>query len=217
MEKGKITLEIENISDEITHSIVLDFKQAFEQLINNPIFDMSRIDEIHSKTWDVDLCKIKLIDLKEEIELNSTKSMDNHLAVTKYLKNRAYKKYKKEKTYDYTWDELPIGDYYIFSDDSYYTIDLSSDIGSFGYNESFFRKKYNCGENLFFCSIQKYNGKICSDNTKLDKSLSFIYDADNQKIVDILDLSIFFDNPKEKYNLTKERINSGWRLRKSGI
>lgn len=214
MEKKKRTLEIEDISDEATHSIVLDFKQAFEQLINNPIFDISRIDEFHSKTWDDDLCKIQLNDLKQKVELNPRKSMDNHLAITKYLKYCAYKKHKKEKTFYYTWDELPIGDYYILSDDSYYTIDLSSDIGSFGYNESFFRKKYNCGANLFFCSIQKYNGKICNNNVKMDRELSFIYDADNKKVVDLLNLSIYFENSKEMYYLTKQCINSEWNLKK---
>lgn len=208
----KKALGIEDISDKVARDIILDFKQVFKQLINTPNFDISRIDEIHSKTWDNDLRNIVMNSLQQEISLNHKKWMDNFLNITRRIKYYAYKTYKKENTYDYSWHELPIGDYYIISDDTYYTINLSSDIDSFGYNKSFFyRKHHNCGKQLLFCSIEKYNGKIGKNNIKLDKEFSFIYDADNKKVLDILDLSIVFENSKEEYILIKEYPNGQWR------
>ena len=47
-----------------------------------------------------------------------------------------------------------------------------------------------------------------------DKSMSFIYDANNKKVLDILELSVYFNNSNDNFLLTKDSPNSKWKVLK---
>ena len=213
MKKQKIKLGIEDISDETTRTIFTDFQEAFNSLINNSSFDINLVDEIHSKTWNENPCDID----SEEKLLTDQKIKDNELMnisllITNKIKYSAYKKYKKENTCDYNYDELPIGDFYVFQDDGYYAISLNSDMDSIGYDKNYYISNFNCGSKLFFCEAIKYTYN--NNDVRADKVISFIYDVDNKKTLDILGLSVYFDNSNDKFLLTKDSLNSEWKLSK---
>ena len=109
--------------------------------------------------------------------------MNRHLLITNIIRYSVYRKNKNDYMYDYSLKELPIGDYYVFQDGGYYAISLISDMDSVGYDKNYYRTHYNCGSKLFFFEAIKYtyNNKI-----KADKSMSFVYDANNKKVLDIL-------------------------------
>ena len=213
MNEPIIKLGIEDISDETTRTIFIDFQEAFNNLLNNPSFDINLVDEIHSKTWDENPCDMtskKILSTNKIIKDNEL--MNRHLLITNIIKYFVYRKNKKDYIYDYSLKELPIGDFYVFQDDGYYAISLISDMDSIGYDKNYYRTNYNCGSNLFFCEAIKYT--YYNNNVRADKTISFIYDADNKKTLDILGLSVYFDNSNDNFLLTKDSLNSEWKLLK---
>ena len=213
MNEPIIKLGIEDISDETTRTIFIDFQEAFNNLLNNPSFDINLVDEIHSKTWDENPCDMtskKLLSTNKIIKDNEL--MNRHLLITNIIKYFVYRKNKKDYIYDYSLKELPIGDFYVFQDDGYYAISLISDMDSIGYDKNYYRTNYNCGSNLFFCEAIKYT--YYNNNVRADKTITFIYDADNKKTLDILGLSVYFDNSNDNFLLTKDSLNSEWKLLK---
>ena len=128
MNEPIIKLGIEDISDETTRTIFIDFQEAFNNLLNNPSFDINLVDEIHSKTWDENPCDItskKILSTKKIIKDNEL--MNSHLLITNKIKYFVYRKNKKDYIYDYSLKELPIGDFYVFQDGGYYAISLISE------------------------------------------------------------------------------------------
>ena len=216
MKEQIIKLGIEDISDEATRTIFIDFQEAFNNLLNNPSFDINLVDEIHSKTWDENPCDMtskKILSTNKIIKDNEL--MNRHLLITNIIKYFVYRKNKKDYIYDYSLKELPIGDFYVFQDDGYYAINLISDMDSIGYDKNYYRTNYNCGSKLFFCEAIKYTYNNNDNNdVKADKTISFIYDADNKKTLDILGLSVYFDNSNDNFLLTKDSLNSEWKLLK---
>lgn len=214
MNEPIIKIGIEDISDEATRIIFIDFQKAFNNLLNNPSFDINLVDEIHSKTWNENPCDI---DSKEKLltnqKINDNELMNNSLLITNKIKYSAYKKYKKENISDYNLDELPIGDFYVFQDDGYYAINLIDDKDSIYFDKNYYISNFNCGRRLFFCEAIKYT-HYNNNNVRADKVISFIYDADNKKVLDILDLSVYFDNSNDNFLLTKYSLNSEWELLK---
>ena len=213
MNEPIIKLGIEDISDETTRTIFIDFQEAFNNLLNNPSFDINLVDEIHSKTWNENPCDID----SEEKLITNQKIKDNELMnigllITNKIKYSAYKKYKKENTCDYNLDELPIGDFYVFQDDGYYAISLIDDKDSIYFDKNYYISNFNCGRRLFFCEAIKYT--YYNNDVRADKTISFIYDADNKKTLDILGLSVYFDNSNDNFLLTKDSLNSEWKLLK---
>lgn len=215
MNEPIIKLGIEDISDETTRIIFIDFQEAFNSLINNSSFDINLVDEIHSKTWNENLCDI---DSKEKLltnqKIKDNELMNNGLLITNKIKYSAYKKYKKENISDYNLDELPIGDFYVFQDDGYYAINLIDDKDSSYFDKNYYISNFNCGSKLFFCEAIKYTYYNNNNNVRADKTITFIYDADNKKTLDILDLSVYFNNSNDNFLLTKDSLNSEWKLLK---
>ena len=214
MNEPIIKLGIEDISDETTRIIFIDFQEAFNSLINNSSFDINLVDEIHSKMWDENPCDItseKILSTNNIIKDNEL--MNRNLLITNIIKYFAYKKYKKENISDYDLDELPIGEFYVFQDDGYYAISLIDDKDSSYFDKNYYISNFNCGSKLFFCEAIKYT-YYNNNNVRADKTISFIYDADNKKTLDILDLSVYFDNSNDNFLLTKDSLNSEWKLLK---
>ena len=92
-----------------------------------------------------------------------------------------------------------------------FSLDLSKDIDSFGYNEEYFNNKYGSRmSNIWCCVVNEY--EYYYEYDRIISEVVFLYDKETNEIVEILDLERRKTINKEEKDIT--RVSSIKRLEK---
>ena len=194
--------ELVSLNEETAKNQYKELFQVFQNFINHkrgvkPLFgsdfDFNKADEVHEKTMN---------DYKERDKVNRKIKKDfilygNHLS--HYLKlqelgivkvsDESIKEYKNLEAYLDGSDEVDSFDYYFQFKDKLYTLDVSSNLESFGLSPNYI-SKFN--KNAFYCEIRECNYYMDCQGT--NRLLSFIYDKESNKVLDILDITSYEEN-----------------------
>lgn len=155
-------------------------------------FDFNKADERHKETMK---------EYQERDELNR-KIKKDFIQYGRYLSHylklqelgvvtvsdESIREYKNLETYLDGSDEVDSFDYYFQYKDKLYTLDVSSDLKSFGYIPKF-------NKNAYYCEIRECNYYMDCQGTK--RLLSFIYDKESNTVLDILDIASYEEEEKK--------------------
>ena len=178
--------------------------QVFQNFINHKRevkalfgsnFDFNKADERHEETMK---------EYKERDELNrkiKKEFIEYGRYLSHYLKlqelgvvtvsEESIREYKNLEAYLDGSDEVDSFDYYFQFKDKLYTLDVSSDLKSFGLSPNY-TSKFN--KNAYYCEIRECKDYLDCQGTK--RLLSFIYDKESNKVLDILDITSYEEEKK---------------------
>lgn len=212
------------MNDEVALEYFSKLYTIFQKFINNEIgikvlygepFDINKVDEVHNKTMD----EYRSMD---SIQRNAKKKL---VYLTKYIEHLLYLQKSGILFSKLSWNmilnrynnlqqivkndyEVDIFDYYFMYKGKYYAVEMGTDLDSFGLCIN------NQSKNILYCEIREFNEYMECDDTK--KYISFLYDKENNKVLDILSVSLYGKNENgEKFvknnnnsNLLIKTLNS---------
>ena len=189
---------------ELDHEVQVseELQKNITEYVKNNIEKFGELESLDEMDIEIEIEALKMIALQKDIKalFNTLECIDiyqNHdiEEIKKTIRDNRQKQNEKKineaifricflNRVSLTEDSALICDYYFKYNNRLFTLDMTRDFESLGYNKEYYLEKYgNSFKNMYCCQLCEYFEYIENKNERIN--MNFVYDGENKQVVDI--------------------------------